>query len=76
MAERRHPQKEGRDAIKALKAIGWTVDSDTKGYFKLRCPCGKHLAWLHLTPSNPNYFRERVSHCKSECSIDDAPDAP
>lgn len=71
--QRRHPTKDGRDAIDKLKAIGWSVDDDTKGYFKLRCPCGNHLAWLHLTPSNPNYFKERIAHCRRTCSNPSSP---
>lgn len=71
--ERRHPRKDGRDALRVLKSLGWNADDPdgSKGYFKLKCSCGKHITWLHLTPSNPNYFKERIAHCRRTCSITD-----
>ena len=41
------------------KRLGWTR-VDGKGYTKLLCPCGEHKTWVHKTPSNPNYYRERL----------------
>ncbi len=75
-SDRRHPRKEGRDAIEELKSIGWIADetSGSKGYFRLKCSCGQHISWLHLTPSNPNYFRERVSHCRRTCAAEEIKD--
>ena len=55
-------------ALEAAIALGWTDDGDTKkGYTRLKCPCGKHMTWLHKTPSNPNYWKEAVGHLKVKC---------
>lgn len=53
---------EREDVYRAAAELGWTIDDkpNKNGYFKMRCPCGKHVTWLHKTPSNPNYYRERI----------------
>lgn len=53
---------EREDVYLAAAELHWTVDEkpNKKGYFKVRCPCGRHLKWLHKTPSNPNYYREFI----------------
>lgn len=41
--------------------LGWVPrDPNKKGYVKLVCPCGKHLTWVHKTPSNPYYYDEKI----------------
>jgi hypothetical protein len=48
---------------------GWTVHHENaKGYLQMRCGCGRHLVWLHKTPSNPNHFREKVAYMIRVCS--------
>lgn len=37
-------------------------------YLKLVCGCGKHLTWLHATPSNPNYYREKIRNMRRQCA--------
>lgn len=66
MTEAEHPWKEGRDAIAAAAAMGWTA-SRSKTKFKMTCACGKHITWMHLTPSNPNYFKERLRYFQRTC---------
>lgn len=58
---------EREDVFAEAARLTWTIDErpNRKGYLKMRCPCGKHQKWLHKTPSNPNYFRDVVSHMRS-----------
>lgn len=35
--------------VKELEA----AEAESKG------PCGKHMTWVHLTPSNPRYEQEK-----------------
>jgi len=61
----RHPVKETEALLdEADKVHGWDVSKGRK-YFRLRCPCGKHQTWVHLTPSNPNYVRERRGYLRN-----------
>lgn len=57
---------EREDVYAAADELGWTIDDKPggNGYFKMRCPCGKHLKWLHKTPSNPNYYRETIAYMR------------
>jgi hypothetical protein len=57
MGNEQHQQLEA--LLADAEARGWRVDRD-KGYPKILCPCPeKHMATVHLTPSNPYYFRNR-----------------
>lgn len=60
---------EREDVFAAAKELGWAIETkpNGKGYLKLRCPCGKHLHWLHKTPSNPNYYREFIKQMHRAC---------
>ena len=57
---------ERKDVYAVAARHGWTIDDkpNSKGYFKMKCPCGKNLKWLHKTPSNPNYYRETIAFIK------------
>ena len=57
MSRPRHKVKELEALLKEAEGKGWRVDKTL--YFRLRCPCGKHQTWVHLTPSNPRYEQER-----------------
>ncbi len=35
---------------------GWQVTKSRK-YFSMRCSCGQHKKWVHLSPSDPRYER-------------------
>jgi hypothetical protein len=62
-------RKERRWAIDQVAEHGWTVHHENaKGYLQMRCGCGRHLVWLHKTPSNPNHFREKVAYMIRVCS--------
>ena len=54
----RHPVKELETVLKEAEEQGWRVDGGGNTYFRLRCPCGKHMRWVHLTPSGTNYVRD------------------
>jgi hypothetical protein len=65
----KHPKKEGEEALRSIEGMGWSI-SRRKNYYQLRCSCGKgHLTYLHLSPSNPNYFQEKVRYCRRVCKI-------
>ena len=61
--------KERKDVYAVADELNWTIADkpNKKGYFKMKCPCGKHLKWLHKTPSNPNYYREAIDHMRRVC---------
>lgn len=66
MARPRHPKKELEDLLQKVEAQNWRV---TKGnrYFGCWCPCPKkHKTWVHLTPSNPNYARDKLAWFKRQ----------
>ena len=51
-----------KSTLELAEELGWReAGQGKKGYTKLKCPCGKHITWLHKTPSNPNYWKERVT---------------
>lgn len=62
----RHPRKELEQVLEQFDALGWRID-DPPTYYRLRCPCGRHMRWLHLTPSNPNYGNEALQWAKRTC---------
>lgn len=63
-------RQDDRDAVfAAAKELGWEVRAATgkSNYLKLVCGCGKHLTWLHASPSNPNYYREKIKNMRRSC---------
>jgi hypothetical protein len=56
MRRSRHPNKELEQVLRDAEARAWHVTKSRK-YFALRCPCGQHKRWVHLTPSDPRYER-------------------
>lgn len=73
-------EQERRAALRELAEIGWGPPDDPpkqnkKGYIKVLCGCGAHKFWLHKTPSNPNFFREKVAYARRICgpATGDAP---
>ncbi|GAA0542993.1 hypothetical protein GCM10009546_01310 [Actinomadura livida] len=64
---KKHPKKEGEEALQRIAAMGWCVENPPT-YYTVKCPCGLHQRQIHLTPSNPHYFRQAVSWCKRICS--------
>lgn len=56
--------------FEAAAELGWSdrgKGPGRNGYIKLYCPCGKHLTWIHKTPSNPHYYRQRISFMRARC---------
>lgn len=60
--------------LKIAESQGWRVERG-KTYFKMKCGCDtKHLKWVHLTPSDPNYKRNLVAYLKrSTCWREEEP---
>lgn len=63
---KKHPKKEGEDALEEIAAMGWRVE-DPPTYYTVKCPCGAHQRQIHLSPSNPNYWNEAVRWAKRVC---------
>ncbi len=57
MTRPKHPIKDLEALLKEAERKGWQVKKTV--YYRLRCPCGKHQTWIHLTPSNPRYVQEK-----------------
>jgi hypothetical protein len=58
MSRQKHKVKELEALLAEAESKGWRVDRG-EGYFRLRCGCGKHMTWVHLSPSNPKYEQEK-----------------
>ncbi len=72
---RTHPVKELQALLVEFHEQGWTI-LDAPTYYKMRCPCAsKHKTTMHLTPSDPNYERNkkqwlRRQSCYTEAIIE------
>jgi hypothetical protein len=67
----KHPRAEGEAILRSVERQKWVA---TKGkYCKMYCPCSeRHKAMLHITPSNPDYFRNRRTFLRNHtCWVDD-----
>jgi hypothetical protein len=64
-------QRAERDAaVKEVATHGWTVARETaKGYYVMRCACGRHQATMHKTPRLSDHFKQRVAWMISQCSV-------
>lgn len=64
----RHPKPELEALIRQAEALGWRVTREKK-YYKALCPCpGKCMETIHITPSDPNYVRNKhnkMSKCET-----------
>lgn len=58
------------NALRVLELEGWSIEGpNKKGYIRVKCSCGGgHMAWFHSTPSNPNYYRQKLGHLLSKCA--------
>jgi hypothetical protein len=63
---RRHPRKDLERVLEAFDRQGWPIEA-TRRYYRLRCLCGLHKRWLHLTPSNPDYGSEALKWGQRTC---------
>jgi hypothetical protein len=57
---RKHPRKELEAVLNHFHQAGWTI-LDPPTYYAVRCPCGLHKRWIHLTPSDPNYGKRALA---------------
>lgn len=60
---KKHKNKDGEALLKELAAQGWKIKDPPK-YYSVRCPCGAHQRQVHLTPSDPNYWKNVLSWAK------------
>ena len=64
MTRGRYWKKPSRKDIGALLGefheAGWTIEDPPK-YYRVKCPCGLHQRWIHLTPSNPQYAKNALA---------------
>jgi hypothetical protein len=57
---RRHQKPELEDVLERFHQAGWRIEDPPK-YYTVKCPCGLHQRWIHLTPSNPRYGRQAIN---------------
>lgn len=53
---RKAANKDVEALLQEFADAGWTV-TDSAKYYRVKCPCGAHQRWIHLTPSGGNYTR-------------------
>lgn len=56
---RKHPRKDLEALLGEFHEAGWTIENPPT-YYRVRCPCGKHQRWVHLTPSSPHYAKHVI----------------
>jgi hypothetical protein len=63
-------QRAERDAAVAeVAAHGWFIArASKKGYYVMRCGCGRHQATMHKTPRLQDHFKQRAGWMISLCS--------
>ncbi len=63
----RHPRSDLEIVLRLAEERQWEVSRGGK-YYRCLCPCGEHLKWVHLTPSDPNYPRNlRAWFTRQDC---------
>lgn len=60
----KHTRKDDEAILAEFDQGGWVIEDPPKYYF-LKCPCGEHYRWYHLTPSNPHYGKQALRWAKS-----------
>ncbi|MFV2196517.1 hypothetical protein [Nocardiopsis sp. LOL_012] len=61
----KHPKKDGQDALEEFHRLGWRIGDPPK-YYQVKCPCGWHMTHVHISPSNPNHYRQRLQWAKRQ----------
>ena len=61
VGEPRHPDKDLERIIREAEEHGWRRTKRPKSYFRLYCPCGRHIKTVALTPSGANYGRNLLA---------------
>lgn len=62
---RRHPKKEGQDVLDAFDRQRWRIENSPT-YYTVLCACGDHQTRVHLTPSDPNYWRNKLAWARRQ----------
>lgn len=55
----KHPKKELDAVLGEYADARWRIER-AKGYYRVYCPCGKHMRSIHLSPSDPNYVKNAL----------------
>jgi len=56
---KRHSDKDLEALLGEFHEADWAIE-DPPTYYTVKCPCGQHKRWIHLTPSDPNYARNAL----------------
>lgn len=51
---KKHPDADLEALLNEFDRAGWRI-TDPPKYYRVRCPCGEHMRWIHLTPSGAKY---------------------
>lgn len=57
---KKHPKKELEAVLCEFDAKEWRIE-DPPTYYQVKCPCGEHQRWIHLTPSGRNYGKNALA---------------
>jgi len=53
-------QKEIEQLLEAFDEAEWRIEDPPK-YYRVKCPCGLHQRWIHLTPSGAHYIKNALA---------------
>jgi hypothetical protein len=56
---KKHQSKDLEEVLLQYHLHGWKIEDPPK-YYTVKCPCGEHMRWIHLTPSGPNYGKNAL----------------
>lgn len=57
---KKHPRKELEAVLEHYHQAGWRIVGPPR-YYTVKCPCGQHQRWIHLTPSGANYGKNALA---------------
>ncbi len=52
---KKHKDKDLEALLLEFHEAGWRIE-DPPVYYQVKCPCGLHYRWIHLTPSGARYI--------------------
>jgi hypothetical protein len=68
---KKHPKKELEVVLQEYDKHGWTIENPPK-YYTVKCPCGAHMRWIHLTPSGRGYGKNALAWAQRQPCWDQA----
>lgn len=68
----RHQDKDIENVLRSAEQQGWRVKKG-RTYFRLRCPCGRHQKWVHVTPSGSNYLKNLLALLNRSTCFEERP---